>query len=85
MKLHGILEHHYFIAFISTLVVSLGLMITSFFLPPMGKIDPSVLNGVSKMLLWPAIALAAKSIENGCTYIMRKEDMTEDKKKEEKE
>ena len=57
------LHKHYIIAFVSTLVVSLGLFITSFFLPPTGQVDPSVFKAVAEILCWPALAFAAKTVE----------------------
>ena len=56
-------DRHYLIAFMSTLMVSVGLLITSFILPPKGVIDPSALKGVAEIMMWPALALGAKSIE----------------------
>jgi hypothetical protein len=58
------LRNHYFVAFFSTLLVSVGLLITSFFLPPQGKIDPSVLQGTAIIFCWPALAFAAKALDD---------------------
>ena len=58
------LRNHYFVAFFSTLAVSVGLLITSFFLPPQGKIDPSVLQGTAIIFCWPALAFAAKALDD---------------------
>ena len=58
------LRNHYFVAFFSTLVVSVGLLITSFFLPPQGKIDPSVLQATAIIFCWPALAFAAKALDD---------------------
>ena len=57
-------RNHYFIAFFTTLVVSIGLLITSFLLPPEGQIDPSVLQGTAIIFCWPALAFAAKALED---------------------
>ena len=39
----------------TTTVVALGLMIASFIVPPTGMIDPSVLQGVGEILVFPVI------------------------------
>lgn len=54
---------HYSIAFLVTLIFGCLLFIVSFFLPPTGKIDPSVLKGVAEMFLWPLLAFGAKCLE----------------------
>lgn len=58
------LRNHYFVAFFSTLVVSVGLLLTSFFLPPEGQIDPSALQGAALLFAWPALAFAAKALDD---------------------
>lgn len=61
------LKRHFITAFWITLVVALGLMITGFFMPPKGKIDGSVVTGAGVIFLWPALAFAAKAIDDGKT------------------
>lgn len=56
---------YYSIAFWITLFVALGLIVGGFFMPPTGEIDGSVLTSVGELFLWPALALGAKSIEDG--------------------
>lgn len=58
------IRNHYFVAFFSTLVLSAGLLITSFFLPPKGAIDPTALQGAALMFCWPALAFAAKALDD---------------------
>ena len=58
------LRNHYFVAFFSTLIVAVGLLITSFFLPPQGTIDPSVLQATAIVFCWPALAFAAKALDD---------------------
>lgn len=58
------IRNHYFVAFFTTLVLSAGLLITSFFLPPTGKIDPSVLQATAIVFCWPALAFAAKALDD---------------------
>lgn len=58
------LRSHYFVAFFSTLIVAVGLLITSFFLPPEGSIDPSVLQATAILFCWPALSFAAKALDD---------------------
>ena len=58
------IRNHYFVAFFATLIVAVGLLITSFFLPPQGSIDPSVLQGTAIVFCWPALAFAAKALDD---------------------
>ena len=57
-------RNHYFVAFFVTLAVSIGLLITSFLMPPQGKIDPSVLQATAIVFCWPALAFAAKALDD---------------------
>lgn len=59
------LNKHYAIAFWITLVVAIGLIICGFFMPPKGTIDGSILTSTGEIFLWPALALGAKSLEDG--------------------
>ena len=56
---------HYIIAFWITLGISIGLMVGSAFVPPLFVIDGSIFRAVGLLFLWPALALGAKSIEEG--------------------
>ena len=58
------IRNHYFVAFFVTLFISLGLLITSFLLPPQGEIHPSVLQGVAIMFCYPALAFGAKALDD---------------------
>lgn len=58
------IRNHYIVAFFTTLAVSIGLLITSFLLPPQGTIDPSVLQGTAIIFCWPALAFAAKALDD---------------------
>ena len=58
------LRNHYFVAFFVTLTISIGLIIGGFFMPPQGEIDGSVLKGVGELVLWPALAFAAKALDD---------------------
>ncbi len=58
------IRNHYFVAFFSSLIISVGLLITSFFLPPQGQIDPSVLQATAIILVYPALAFATKALDD---------------------
>lgn len=60
-----IIKKHYIWAFAISLTISIGLIVTSFFIPPMGEIAPSVLQAVGELFLWPSLAFAAKAVEEG--------------------
>lgn len=72
----SVIKKHYIIAFFISLTISLGLIITSFFLPPTGDISPSVLQGVGELFAYPALAFAAKALEEGKTARMRRGNTT---------
>lgn len=61
----SIIKKHYIWAFAISLTISIGLIVTSFFVPPMGEIAPSVLQAVGELFLWPSLAFAAKAVEEG--------------------
>ena len=48
-----------------TTLVALGLMIASFILPPTGVIDPSVLQGIGEILIFPVIWMVPQAIQAG--------------------
>lgn len=58
---------HYLLAFWSTLIISMSLIIGGFFVPPQGEIDGSVLTGVGLIFLWPALAFITKALTEGKT------------------
>ena len=53
------------IVFLITLIVSAGLIITSFFIPPLSVIDGSVLAGVGELFAFAALGEVAAAIERG--------------------
>lgn len=63
-KLNNCLRNHYFVAFFTTLVISVGLIIGGFLTPPQGEIDGSVLKGVGELFLWPTLAFACKALDD---------------------
>ena len=52
---------------IGTAVVALGLIIASFFVPPIGIIDSSVLQAVGEILVFPVIWMIPDAIRAGKT------------------
>ena len=70
------LHKHYVIAFWITLTIAIGLIISGFFMPPQGEVDGSVLTGTGELFLWPALAFAAKALEDGKTAKFTKGDTT---------
>ena len=62
----------YLISFWVSLTISLGLLITGFFMPPQGQIDGSVLEATGLLFLWPALAFGAKALEEGKTAKIQK-------------
>lgn len=62
MKKLNLYKNHYIIAFLSTLVISIGLLIGSFFMPPKGVIDSSVMKATAEMFMWPSLAFGVKAI-----------------------
>lgn len=53
--------------FLVCLIVSVGLIITSFFIPPLAAIDGSVLAGVGELFGFAALGEVAAAIERGHT------------------
>lgn len=58
------IRNHYILAFFVTLIISAGLLITSFFLPPKGEISPSALQAAALMFAYPALAFATKALDD---------------------
>ncbi len=55
----------YVVAFWSTLVIAIGLIITGVCTPPYAEVDGSILESVGLMFLWPALAFGNKALEEG--------------------
>lgn len=64
-KCQKVFNRHYVIAFWTTLVVGIALIITGFFMPPMAVIDGSILKAVGELMFWPTIAFGVKAVEDG--------------------
>lgn len=70
-------KNHYMVAFFSTLIVSIGLLVGSFLLPPKGKIDPSALRASAELFMWPTLAFGAKAVCE-CRKCKEKEQKDQD-------
>ena len=56
--------------------ISILLIIISFFLPPTGAIDPTVMAGVCEIFAWGALWTVVKAIDKGKTISMQHGDTT---------
>lgn len=56
--------------------ISILLIIISFFLPPQGVIDPSVMAGVGEIFAWGALFTVLKAIDKGKTISMQHGETT---------
>lgn len=81
--------NNYAIAFFITLIVSIGLIIGGFFVPPIGEVSGSVITAVGELFLWPSLALGAKALSEGRVAKFQRGDTTvtigEDNKEEDKD
>ena len=72
--------------FLICLIVALGLIITSFFIPPLAVVDGSVLAAVGEIFAFAALGEVAAAIERGHSASITHGNTTiEIKKEEEKE
>lgn len=58
-------KHEDKVIFYVCLGVAIALLITSFFLPPKGVIDPSILKAVAELLGFAALAIVGKNLALG--------------------
>ena len=65
-----------------TTLVALGLMIASFILPPTGVIDPSVLQGIGEILIFPVIWMVPQAIQAGRKIKYKDLEISGDEKEE---
>lgn len=66
-KLYFSKEEWLVIGEIGTAIIALGLIVASFVVPPMGMIDPSVLQAVGEILVFPVIWMIPDAIRAGKT------------------
>jgi len=67
---------HWKLTFWICFVTSIGLIITSFFLPPKGQIDPSILQAVGELIAFPTLFAAYECIIRGIDIKYTKGDTT---------
>ena len=53
------------VTFVVCLVISVGLIVGGFFVPPMGVIDGSVLTAVGELVVFPTLAFGMRAVELG--------------------
>jgi hypothetical protein len=58
-------KHEDKVIFYICLSVAVALLATSFFLPPTGMIDPSILKAVAELLGFAALAIVGKNLSMG--------------------
>lgn len=66
----------YIIAFWSTLVIAIGLIVTGVCTPPYAEVDGSILESVGLLFLWPALSFGNKALEEGKTAKIQRGDTT---------
>lgn len=64
------------IVFFICFITSISLIIISFYLPPKGSIDPSVLKAVGELIAFPALYAAYECITRGIDIKYTKGDTT---------
>ena len=62
-------------AFWFCLAMSVGLIVTSFFLPPQGVVDPSVLAAVGEIFAFATLATVIDGIHRGSDVTITKGDV----------
>lgn len=84
-SLSRLFNNHYAVAFFSTLVVSIGLIIYGVLTPPKGEVSGSLITSCGVLFLWPTLAFANKALDEGKTAKLKHNDtelVIEGKKKE---
>lgn len=64
------------IIFIICFILSASLIVISFYLPPMGEIEPTVLQAVGELLAFPTVFAACECIMTGLGVKITKGDTT---------
>lgn len=62
-------------AFWATLIISIVLILTSFFLPPTGEISPTVMAAVGELFAFATLGTVIVAIEQGKTITLNKGDV----------
>lgn len=62
------------VTFVVCFIISVGLIVGGFFVPPMGVIDGSVLTAVGELLAFPTLAFGMRAVELGYDLKFQKGD-----------
>lgn len=62
-------------AFFTCLIMSIGLIVTSFFLPPTGEINPSVIQAVGEIFAFGVLATVIDGLHRGSDVTITKGDV----------
>lgn len=62
-------------AFWSTFTISVMLLVTSFFLPPTGQVDPSVCGAVGELFAFGCLATVIDGLHKGTDVTISKGDL----------
>lgn len=60
------------VTFVVCFIISVGLIIGGFFVPPLGVIDGSVLTAVGELLAFPTLAFGMRAVELGYDLKLQK-------------
>lgn len=85
-KVREMFSHVNKVAFFICLLVSIALIITAFFIPPMAVIDASVIASVGELFAFAALGVVIDGISRGKQVMIQKGETTltlNDKDKEE--
>ena len=74
--LKNIWEHMHKKVFFLCLAISIGLIVSSWFVPPMAVIDASVLAAVGEIFAFAALATVIEGIDKGQKATLNKGDMS---------
>lgn len=75
MKIKSIWSNLNKITFFTCLIISIGLLIASFVIPPPGAIHPSVLQGCAILMGYATLSAVIHSINKGSDVTFKKGDM----------
>ncbi len=64
------------VTFVVCFLISVGLIVGGFFVPPMGVIDGSVLTAVGELVAFPALAFGMRAVELGYDLKIQKGEMS---------
>jgi len=56
-------------------IIAVGLLITSFIIPPTGEISPSVLQGIAELFAFASLGTVIKAIDRGAGAKIKHHDL----------